>query len=53
VAKAFVELHGGRLWAESRPEGGIVYSFEIPLCAEASVATQPVLSGVGNDERYQ
>jgi two-component system sensor histidine kinase/response regulator len=53
VAKAFVELHGGRLWAESRPEGGIVYSFEIPLCAEASDATQPALSTVGNDERYQ
>ena len=50
VAKGLVELHGGRIWAENRPEGGIVFSFEIPpIPAETKTATQPVLSGAGAD----
>jgi two-component system, sensor histidine kinase and response regulator len=43
VAREFVELHGGRLYAESRPEGGVVYSFELP----AAVVAQVALSSVG------
>jgi len=50
VAKGLVELHGGRIWAENRPEGGIVFSFEIPsIPAETETATQPALSGAGAD----
>ncbi len=47
VAKELVELHGGRIWAENRPEGGAVFSFEIPICTEAETTTQPALSGAG------
>ena len=48
VAKGLVELHGGRIWAENRPEGVVVFSFEIPIAAETRTATQPALSGAGS-----
>jgi two-component system, OmpR family, sensor histidine kinase KdpD len=34
VARGLVEAHGGRIWAENRPQGGASFSFEIP--AEAA-----------------
>jgi len=33
--KQAVELHGGRIWAESRDEGGVVYHFTLPVAAES------------------
>ena len=34
VARGLVEAHGGRIWAENRPEGGARFSFEIPDSTE-------------------
>ncbi len=31
ICRELVEAHGGRIWAENRPGGGAVVSFEIPL----------------------
>ncbi|UCF09392.1 MAG: HAMP domain-containing protein [Candidatus Bipolaricaulota bacterium] len=30
IAKALVEAHGGRIWAENRPQGGACFRFELP-----------------------
>jgi signal transduction histidine kinase len=30
LARGIVELHGGRLWAERRPEGGTVFRLVLP-----------------------
>jgi signal transduction histidine kinase len=37
IAKALVEVHGGRLWLETREQVGSIFSFALPL--------EPVLQG--------
>ena len=49
VAKGLVELHGGRIRAGNRPEGGAVFSFEIPARVETETTMRPALSGAGAD----
>lgn len=31
ICRAVVEAHGGRIWAENRPEGGAVFRFSLPI----------------------
>jgi signal transduction histidine kinase len=30
IARGLVEAHGGRIWAENRPQGGACVSFTLP-----------------------
>ena len=31
ICRGIVEVHGGRIWAENRPGGGVAFRFELPI----------------------
>jgi two-component system sensor kinase FixL len=35
VCRSIIEAHGGRLWAENRPEGGTIFRFTLPVAGDA------------------
>jgi two-component system sensor histidine kinase KdpD len=35
ICRAIVAAHGGRIWAKNRPGGGAVFSFALPIAADA------------------
>ena len=43
ICHEIVDAHRGRIWAENRPEGGTVFSFEIPLSMDTRIEGQPLL----------
>ncbi len=38
ISKAIVEAHGGRIWAENVPAGGVRFTAELPLREDLSIA---------------
>ena len=41
IARGIVEAHGGRIWAENRPQGGAQISFTLPAAGAPSRETPP------------
>jgi two-component system sensor histidine kinase KdpD len=41
ITKGFVEAHGGHIWAQNAPDGGLVVTFSIPVAsAEGSTKVE-------------
>jgi two-component system, OmpR family, sensor histidine kinase KdpD len=37
ICSSIVEAHGGRIWTESRPEGGAIFCITLPIAASPNV----------------
>ena len=48
ICHEIIAAHKGRIWAENRPEGGTVFSFEIPLSMDTPMDDQLALAGADN-----
>ncbi len=48
ICQEIINAHNGRIWAQNRPEGGAVFSFEIPTFIDIGIEGKAVLVGDGN-----
>lgn len=42
IAKAIIEVHGGKIWATARPGGGSVFFFSLPIESEMPPPEEPI-----------
>jgi two-component system sensor kinase FixL len=34
ISRSIIEEHGGRIWAETNPDGGTIFCFRLPIAKE-------------------
>jgi signal transduction histidine kinase len=53
ICQEIIVAHKGRIWAENRPEGGVILSFEIPVSMKTYTQEELLLAGAGNGLRIE
>jgi two-component system, OmpR family, phosphate regulon sensor histidine kinase PhoR len=49
IARHLVQLHGGRIWAESSPRGGATFKFTVPVAHETANTPDETQQSLYND----
>lgn len=49
ISHEIIAAHGGRIWAQNRPEGGATFSFEIPLSQGGDTHDEPLPVGADSE----
>lgn len=45
ISRETIGLHGGRIWAANRPQGGALLRFELPLCLNSNTPAELAVAG--------
>jgi PAS domain S-box-containing protein len=45
ICREILTAHHGRVWAQNRPEGGAVFTIELPLASPETLAASPAAAG--------
>jgi PAS domain S-box-containing protein len=53
ICYEIIAAHKGRIWAENRPEGGVVLSFEIPVSLKIYTQDELLLAGADNSLKIE
>ena len=53
ISREIIDGHGGRIWAENRPKGGAVFSFEIPISTDLQMGDPRSFAGQAENFAYK
>jgi two-component system, OmpR family, sensor histidine kinase KdpD len=53
ICKGIIEVHGGKIWAENRPDGGLKIAFTLPLKPSTLVVQEPAVHELHEEIQHE